>query len=206
MPKAAHCESDLIGVEPEVNSKPSMTIRSDSAAILRQSLMNRVPRAQAGLIGLRPAVAADESFLYRVYASTREVELQLFDWNDDQKTAFLTMQFGAQRLSYRQSFPGWGYDIIAIGDQPVGRFFVHRGADAIRVVDLGLLPEYRSQGIGSALLKAVLEEADEAGMPIRLHVESFNRAMKLYERLGFRAVRINGIHVEMECAPRIALE
>jgi ribosomal protein S18 acetylase RimI-like enzyme len=206
MPKAAHRESDSIGVEPEVNSNPSMIIRSDSAAILRQSLMNRVQRAQAGLIGLRPAVAADEPFLYRVYASTRKEEIQLFDWNDDQKTAFLTMQFGAQRLSYRQSFPGWGYDIISIFDQPVGRFFVHRGADAIRVVDLGLLPEYRSRGIGSALLKAVLEEADAAGMPIRLQVESFNRAMKLYERLGFRAVRINGIHVEMECAPRIALE
>jgi GNAT superfamily N-acetyltransferase len=206
MPKAAHRESDSIGVEPEVNSNPSMTIRSDSAAILRQSLMNRVQRAQAGSIGLRPAVAADEPFLYRVYASTRKEEIQLFDWNDDQKTAFLTMQFGAQRLSYRQSFPGWGYDIISIGDQPVGRFFVHRGADAIRVVDLGLLPEYRSQGIGSALLKAVLEEADEAGMPIRLHAESFNRAMKLYERLGFRAVGTGGIHVEMEWAPCIAPE
>ena len=206
MPKAAHRESDSIGVDPEVNSNPSMTIRSNSAVIIRQSLMNRVQRAQAGSIGLRPAVAADEPFLYRVYASTREQELQLFDWNDDQKTAFLTMQFGAQRLSYRQSFPGWGYDIISISDQPVGRFFVHRGADAIRVVDLGLLPEYRSQGIGSALLKAVLEEADEADMAIHLHVKSFNRAMKLYERLGFRAVRINGIHVEMECAPRIALE
>ena len=206
MPKAAHRELDSIGVEPEVNSNPSMTIRSNSAVIIRQSLMNRVQRAQVGSIGLRPAVAADEPFLYRVYASTREQELQLFDWNDDQKTAFLTMQFGAQRLSYRQSFPGWGYDIISIGDQPVGRFFVHRGADAIRVVDLGLLPEYRSQGIGSALLKALLEEADAAGMPIRLHVVSFNRAVKLYERLGFRAVRINGIHVEMECTSRIALE
>ena len=206
MPKAAHRESDSIGVEPEINSNPSMTIRSNSAVIIRQSLMNRMQRTQAGLIGLRPAVAADEPFLYRVYASTRKEEIQLFDWNDDQKTAFLTMQFGAQRLSYRQSFPGWGYDIISIGDQPVGRFFVHRGADAIRVVDLGLLPEYRNRGIGSALLKAVLEEADEADMAIHLHVKSFNRAMKLYERLGFRAVRTGGIHVEMECAPRIALE
>jgi ribosomal protein S18 acetylase RimI-like enzyme len=206
MPKAAHRESDSIGVEPEVNSNPSMTIRSDSAAILRQSLMNRVQRAQAGSIGLRPAVAADEPFLYRVYASTREQELQLFDWNDDQKTAFLQMQFGEQRLSYRQSFPGWGYDIISIGDQPVGRFFVHCGADAIRVVDLGLLPEYRNRGIGSALLKAVLEEADEADMAIHLHVKSFNRAMKLYERLGFRAVGTGGIHVEMEWAPCIAPE
>ena len=206
MPKAAHRESDSIGVDPEVNSNPSMTIRSNSAVIIRQSLMNRVQRAQAGLIGLRPAVAADEPFLYRVYASTRKEEIQLFDWNDDQKTAFLTMQFGAQRLSYRQSFPGWGYDIISIGDQPVGRFFVHRGADAIRVVDLGLLPQYRNQGIGSALLKALLEEATEAAKPIRLHVESFNRAVTLYERLGFTAVGINGIHVEMEWAPCIAPE
>ena len=91
--------------------------------------------------------------------------------------------------------------MISIGDQPVGRLFVHRGADAIRVVDLGLLPEFRNQGIGGALLNAVVEEAAEAGKPVRLHVESFNRAVKLYDRLGFRRVAINGIHVEMEWAP-----
>ena len=146
---------------------------------------------------------ADEPFLYRVYASTREEELRLIDWDNDQKTAFLTMQFNAQRLFYRQSFPGWGYDVISIGEQPVGRLFVHRGTDAIRVVDLGLLPEYRNQGIGGALLKAVLDEADDDGKPVRLHVESFNRAARLYERLGFRSVGLNGIHIEMEWAPRI---
>ena len=75
MPKAAHRESDSIGVDPEVNSNPSMIIRLNSALIIRQSLINRVQRAQAGLIRLPPAVAADEAFLYRVYASTREDEL-----------------------------------------------------------------------------------------------------------------------------------
>jgi ribosomal protein S18 acetylase RimI-like enzyme len=141
-----------------------------------------------------------------VYASTREEELQLFDWNDDQKTAFLTMQFNSQRTSYRQGFPGSGYDVTSIGEQPVGRLLVQRGTDAIRVVDLSLLPEFRNRGIGGALLNALLAEAAEARTSIRLHVESSNRAVRLYERLGFRPVGINGIHVEMEWAPRIPLE
>jgi hypothetical protein len=91
--------------------------------MLRRTLMDRVRGPLAGSIGLRPAIAADEPFLHRVYASTREEELRLVDWDDDQKTAFLTMQFGAQRSSYRQSFPGREYDVISIGDHPVGRLF-----------------------------------------------------------------------------------
>jgi hypothetical protein len=83
MPNAAHCESDSIGFEPEVDSKLSITTLSYPATIHRQSLVDRARRAQAGLIRLPPAVAAAEAFLHRVYASTREDELQLFDWNDD---------------------------------------------------------------------------------------------------------------------------
>jgi GNAT superfamily N-acetyltransferase len=206
MPNASDRESDRIGFEPDANTVAAMRPRSDGAAMLRRTLMERVQGPLAGSIGLRPAIAADESFLYRVYASTREDELQLVDWNDAQKTALLTMQFNAQRSSYRQGFPGSGYDVISLGEQPVGRLFVLRGTAAIRVVDLGLLPEFRNRGIGGAFLNAVLNEAAEAGKPIRLHVESFNRAMKLYERLGFSAVGINGIHVEMEWAPRIPFE
>jgi ribosomal protein S18 acetylase RimI-like enzyme len=168
--------------------------------MLQRTLVDRVQGPLAGSIGLRPAIAADEPFLCRVYASTREEELRLIDWDDDQKRAFLTMQFSVQRSSYRQSFPGCEYDVISIRDQPAGRLLVHRATDAIRVVDIGLLPEYRNQGIGGALLKAVLDEAAETGKPIRLHVESFNRALRLYERLGFRPVGINGIHLEMQWA------
>lgn len=168
------------------------------------ALIHRVQGPLAGSIGLRPAVPADEPFLYRVYASTREEELRAFAWDDHQTRAFLEMQFRAQSSSYRQNFPGSGYDVVLLGGQPVGRLLVHRGAGEIRVVDLGLLPEHRNQGIGGALLKAVLDEAVEAGKPVRIHVESSNRAMRLYERLGFGPIRTDGIHVEMEWSPRSA--
>jgi GNAT superfamily N-acetyltransferase len=174
------------------------------AEIFTTSLMERIQGPIAGSIGLRPAIEGDEPFLYRVYASTREEDLRFVDWDRDQKAAFLKMQFAAQSSSYRDGFPGSGYDVILDGDEPVGRLFVHRDADAIRVVDIGLLPEYRNQGIGGALLRAVLDEAAETGRPVRLHVESFNRAATLYRRLGFGPIRTDGIHVEMEWAPPIA--
>jgi GNAT superfamily N-acetyltransferase len=169
-------------------------------------LTDRLRGPLAGEIGIRPAVAADEPFLYQVYASAREEEFGLVGWDDDQKGALLQMQFRAQSFSYRQNFSGSGYEVVLKGGQPVGRLFVHRGAGEIRVVDLGLLPEHRNQGIGGALLKAVLDEAAEAGKPVRLHVELFNRAVRLYERLGFAPIGTQGVHIEMECIPVIPAE
>ena len=53
--------------------------------------------------------------------------------------------------------------------------------------ELYVVPSYRSRGIGSALLAAVVEHADEAGVvAIDLEVDaSHSRAESLYRRLGF---------------------
>lgn len=54
---------------------------------------------------------------------------------------------------------------------------------------LAVLPEYRKQGIASALLKASVEKARKGGKPAGLLVEKENtRARRLYESLGFRQV------------------
>ena len=49
----------------------------------------------------RPIAPEDEDFLYRVYASTREDELALLDWDDDQKESFLKMHMGGALLVER---------------------------------------------------------------------------------------------------------
>ena len=171
--------------------------------MLRRTLTDRVHGPLAGRIGLRPAVAADEPLLYRIYTSGREEVLQLVAWDADQKTAFLEMQFGAQSSSYRQRFPDSGYEVITVNDEPVGRLLVHRDVDEIRVVDIGLLSKHRNQGIGAAIIEAVQDEATEAGKPVRLHVEVSNRAQRLYQRLGFLPIGASGVHVEMEFVPNI---
>jgi ribosomal protein S18 acetylase RimI-like enzyme len=171
-----------------------------------RTLTDRVQGPLAGSIGLRAAVAEDEPFLYRVFASDRTLQLGLVGWDDDQKAALLRMQFVAQTASYRQAFPGSAYEVIVNGGQPAGRLFLHRGTELIRVVDIGLLPEHRNQGIGSALLKAVLDEAAEADKTVRLRVEKLNRAVRLYERLDFTSIGTDGAHIEMEFVRRMPNE
>ena len=54
---------------------------------------------------------------------------------------------------------------------------------------LAVLPEYRKQGIASALLKASIEKARKIGKPAGLLVEKGNHnARRLYESLGFKKV------------------
>lgn len=154
-----------------------------------------------GPLSLRPISAGDEAFLYQVYATTRDQELALVDWTEAQKAAFLRMQFEAQHRFYLSEFPSAAFDLIVREGQPIGRLYVDRRADEIRILDIALLPEHRCAGLGTQLLCEILAEADRAGLPVRIHVECFNRALALYERLGFRHVGDTGVHYLMERPP-----
>ncbi len=151
-------------------------------------------------ISLRPAGPEDEPFLFRVFASTRIDELAITGWDEAQKLAFLRMQFHAQSVDYRGKFRSW-YDVIVVGDVDAGRLLVEHAEDEVRIADVGLLPEYRNRGIGGGLMRGVLDEAARAGLPVRLHVEQFNPALRLYQRLGFTTVDEHGIYLLMEWSP-----
>ena len=70
-------------------------------------------------------------------------------------------------------------------------------------MDIALLPEFRNHGIGSTLLEQILEEGRNRNLPVTIHVERFNPALHLYERLGFRQIEDKGVYLLMECAPMI---
>ena len=118
----------------------------------------------------------------------------------EQKASFVAQQFAAQTAHYAQHYAGMSADVIVIDHVPVGRLLVDRRDDAILIVDISLLPEHRGRGAGSILLREVLDEA-VAGKRVVIHVERFNRALRLYERLGFRAVGDHGVYLRMEWEP-----
>jgi GNAT superfamily N-acetyltransferase len=66
------------------------------------------------------------------------------------------------------------------------------------IADIALLPEYCNRGIGSALLRQLQAEARAARKPLRIHVERFNPALRLYERLGFRQIEDKGVYLFLE--------
>lgn len=119
-------------------------------------------------------------------------------WTELQRNLFLRSQFDLQTRAYRTRFSEEGFQLVLLGDEPVGRFYVARLEQEFRVVDLAILERFQNRGIGSALLRELQEEAAAAGLPVCLTVEQSNRARRLYDRLGFRSVGADGAHVRME--------
>jgi ribosomal protein S18 acetylase RimI-like enzyme len=149
-------------------------------------------------VTLRAATADDEPFLREVYASTRALELAAVPWTDGQKAQFCDMQFDAQDTDYRRNYPAAQSLIIARSGTSVGRLYADRRETEIHILDIALLPAHRGRGIGGGLLRDLQEEARAAGKTLGIHVEKFNPALRLYERLGFRPKEDLGVYLLME--------
>lgn len=150
---------------------------------------------------LRPISTDDEPFLFRVYASTRLDELAPLGWSAERQAAFLTQQFNAQHHHYRTHYADADFQVILLDEQPIGRLYVARWPREIVLIDIALLPEYRNAGIGSSLIKDLLAEAAATSRPVRIHVEKFNPALRLYERFGFSRIDDRGVYWFMEWSP-----
>jgi len=153
-------------------------------------------------ITLRPIEPDDMELLLRVYRSTREEELAMVvDWTEEMKGAFVQQQFQAQHAWYQEHYVGATFDVILVDGVPAGRLYVHRRADEIRLVDITFLPGFRQGGLGTSILHDLLAEGEAAGKPVTIHVEIYNPAMRLYERLGFQPVEERGPYRLMKWSP-----
>ena len=149
-------------------------------------------------ISLRPITPEDELFLRRLFASTRAEELAITGWSDEQKAAFCRMQFDAQSAHYQKHYADASFDVIERDGVAAGRLLVWRSVKEILIVDIALLPEHRGAGIGTKFLRELQDEARAAGKPLTIHVERYNPARRLYERLGFRIVEEQQVYLLMK--------
>jgi RimJ/RimL family protein N-acetyltransferase len=158
---------------------------------------------QNAFVRLRPVEPADEPFLLKVYESVRAAELAQVPWSAQQKEAFLRMQFEAQLLHYRTHNPDATYDIILLKGQPAGRLYVARREKEIRILDITVLPENRNQGLGTPVIRDLMNEAAATGKALTIYVESFNPSLRLFERLGFSKAEEDGVLYLMQWRDRV---
>jgi ribosomal protein S18 acetylase RimI-like enzyme len=109
----------------------------------------------------------------------------------------------AQRQFCQERYTQTDFLLMLRDAVPVGRLSIASWQDAIRIVDIALLPPSRTAGIGTALRRALLAAAAVAHQPVRLHVEKVNPALRLYERLGFVPIEDKGVYLFMEWTPRV---
>ena len=148
-------------------------------------------------ITLRPIAEHDFALLREIYAATRE-DLALVPWDDAAKDAFLQQQFDAQHTYYQKQFPQAAFDLILWHNEPVGRLYVDRTEEELRIIDIALLRDHRGQGIGGAIMSELLREAAKAGQVVRIHALQSNRAGHIYERLAFAKIAYTGVYDLME--------
>ncbi len=154
-------------------------------------------------IRLRAVENSDRDFLRRVYASTREDELAAVEWSDAQKLAFIEQQYAAQDLAYTNNYPGAEFRIVVVDGSDAGRLYIHRRSDEIRIMDIALLPRFRRLGVGTRLLRDVMAEGAAARRRVTIHVETFNPALRLYQRLGFVEIGKTHVYLLLEWKPAI---
>lgn len=150
---------------------------------------------------MRPITDADMAFLLDLYATTRADELERVPWNDEQKAAFVRHQFEAQHEHWQTHYTQTSWNVILRDGVPIGRLYVARWEKEIRIVDIALMPAERGAGIGAQLIQALFEEADRSSRKVSVHVEVYNPARRLYDRLGFVPTTDVGVYLLMERPP-----
>jgi len=145
------------------------------------------------MIERRKATEADKQFLRQLFTRVYEevVTRQLGEWDDE-----------AYDRYFEDSWPGNNYQLIERDGEALGAMWVERQSDHIWLREIQICPEHQSKGIGGRLLQQLIEEADTAGLPIRLRVLKQSRALPLYEKMGFTVVgEHKDSHFWMACQP-----
>jgi len=141
---------------------------------------------------LRPASADDRDFLFKVNRITMRAYVDAtWGWDDDEQVAFFDDHFDPERC-----------EIVQAENEDIGVLTVEERADEIYLAEIQLLPQWQARGIGSSIIRSLLERGATAGKPVTLRVLHSNpRAATLYESLGFAAFRRIETHTYMRADP-----
>ncbi|ASY80201.1 GNAT family N-acetyltransferase [Pectobacterium polaris] len=128
-------------------------------------------------ITLHPATPQDEAFLFKLRRATMDEHLHKADVIADDSAHW-------QRIKYHYN----DAYIVLMESERIGLFKRHKGANEWTIIQIQILPAYQGQGIAAWLLHTFLRQADEANIPVTLSVLKGNRAITLYQRVGFKVV------------------
>lgn len=146
---------------------------------------------------IRDAGAADDAFFASLYRSTRD-DLLALPADPAIIDELVAMQHRMQVAGYRSSYPEAHYHVLELDDVAVGRLVTAAVDDAVRVVDIAVLPQARRGGVAAEALRRLQAQAASAGRAVALSVRKDNvAARRLYAALGFVVDGEDGMSLEL---------
>jgi ribosomal protein S18 acetylase RimI-like enzyme len=146
----------------------------------------------------RPALAEDEPLLFALFAAEKRPQLVLAGLPHAQVEMLVGIEYRGREMTYSAQYPEADNSILLTGDgMPAGRLLLDRRPDCWRIVDIAVLAVHRGRGLATAALEECQARCSEVGARLELQVAPANPARRLYERLGFRAIREDAVEVAM---------
>jgi len=94
------------------------------------------------------------------------------------------------------------FQIIQFQGKDIGVQQIHENQASIEIGIIEILPEYQNREIGTNLIGNIIHEATMKKKLVCLQVFKVNvKALKLYQRLGFKVIRETDTHYVMEFTP-----
>jgi ribosomal protein S18 acetylase RimI-like enzyme len=157
---------------------------------------------------LRPVRDDDAALVARIYASSREEEMQQVNWPEAQKAAFLQQQSHLQLRQYSAHYPAARYYLIEREGLVLGRVYwqwqgmppdwtdsvavsqntpsnTPGNSPELRLMELTVLTIFRGQGIAAKVIRALQTYVSQHGACMTLHVHGGSPAQAIYQHLGF---------------------
>ena len=140
----------------------------------------------------RPATEEDTELARGIHhAALRDVvERQFGHWDDV-----------AQDRYFEGDWREAQFEMILADGVPCGYVCIEDRAADVHLREIVIAPEFQGRGIGTAIVREVIERARNRGVPARLGALHQNRALALYRRLGFRDVGRTDTHIGLEWRP-----
>jgi ribosomal protein S18 acetylase RimI-like enzyme len=102
-----------------------------------------------------------------------------------------------QRRYFDEHFDPRRHQVVVVDGADAGFLSFERRGDHVYLGNVALLPAYQRRGIGAAIVQHVIEQANAAGLPVRLQVLRSNPARRFYERLGFESCGETATHFQL---------
>ncbi len=137
-------------------------------------------------VTLRPATPEDEPFLLDLRKSTMNEHLERAGETTDELAHWA-------RVRYRFD----DAHIVCRGSEKLGLFKFFRNPAEWTIVQIQILPTHQGRGIAAKLIGDLLSQADTAQVSVTLSVLKGNKALNLYQRLGFKVVTASDTSLQM---------
>lgn len=143
-------------------------------------------------IAFRPATADDFAFFFQLHKDTLGPYVeQVWGWDDEDQRAYLQ-----RTIDYDDT------QVIVVDGTDAGRLKVERRPQEIYLGLIEIAPPHQGRGVGTQIVRSVLDDAFADGKRVCLNVLRVNTsAYRLYRRLGFAQTAATEIRFQMVAEP-----